>query len=123
MSDLARIYRETRDRLGPDHPATIAAFQARRREVNAEELAQSAGVPSLWWLSFADTTEGGGGFLGVVVVEAFGFVAAIERVSALGLNPGGEVSGGEIPLGSVDAKYLGRLLNAIEAHAAQIDTP
>ena len=57
---------------------------------------------ALWWLSFVDPSRsapmeeqvpGGGGFLGVVVVEAPSFIAAVGKAHRLGINPGGEVQG------------------------------
>jgi len=67
--------------------------RARRFEEKlAEEL--KAGDLGLWWLSFADGTKPvGQQFLGVVILEAYGFTDAIARSHAMDLNPGGEVRG------------------------------
>ncbi len=46
-----------------------------------------------WWLSFADED----GFRGVCIVRARGLVPAIARTHLLGINPGGEVQGAELP--------------------------
>lgn len=46
-----------------------------------------------WWLSFADDD----GFRGVALVDAEDFPSAHLRASILGLNPGGEVVGFELP--------------------------
>ncbi|HKP06397.1 MAG TPA: hypothetical protein VJU58_04015 [Microbacterium sp.] len=51
-----------------------------------------------WWLSFADGGRPTGQqFLGVAVVRAAGLGFAVMRAHALGINPGGEVQGMEIP--------------------------
>jgi len=56
------------------------------------------GPPGWWWLSFADGRRPAGQqFLGVAVVRAAGFGLAVMRAHALGINPGGEVSGQQIP--------------------------
>ncbi|MGW5514637.1 hypothetical protein [Nocardia africana] len=56
----------------------------------------------LWWLSFVDDTKsrpyaeqvaGAGGFLGVCIVQADHFMAAITLSHKLGCNPGGQVKG------------------------------
>jgi DNA-binding XRE family transcriptional regulator len=43
-----------------------------------------------WWLSFCEATACR--FLGAMFVEATNTVTALERASALGMNPGGEVA-------------------------------
>lgn len=48
---------------------------------------------STWWLSFADDA----GCLGVCIVDAPDFLWAVLRTKALGINPGGEVWGNEMP--------------------------
>ncbi len=49
----------------------------------------------LWWLSYA----GQEGSRGVVLVSARDFLHACERSKILGLSPGGEVKGFEVPEG------------------------
>jgi hypothetical protein len=46
-----------------------------------------------WWLSFATEEK----FLGVVIIRGSGFVPAIRNAHILGINPGGEVRGLELP--------------------------
>ena len=46
-----------------------------------------------WWLSFADDD----GCRGVCIVDAPDFLLAVVRTKALGINPGGEVWGHEMP--------------------------
>lgn len=52
----------------------------------------------LWWLSFCDPYKPAGSqFLGACLVRAPDMIAAITRAHALGINPGGEVQGLEVP--------------------------
>lgn len=78
-----------------------------------------------FWLSFVDPTKsappgeqvpGGGGFLGVAIVEAHDFVDAVFEAYCQGVNPGGEVSGFALPVPLPD-RYLNRLLTHLEASA------
>lgn len=59
-----------------------------------------------WWLSFASEI----GFLGVAIVQAGSFLAAVETARALGINPGGEVQGWDLP-SDPPAAYQNRLLS------------
>lgn len=45
-----------------------------------------------WYLSFASP----GKFLGACVVEADGFIEAVDEANHLGINPGGEVLGWDV---------------------------
>lgn len=64
-----------------------------------------------WWLSFADSDlPVGQQFLGAAVVEAPSFVAAVLLSHALGINPGGEVKGIELPR-PPNARWRNRLLS------------
>ncbi len=66
-----------------------------------------------WWLSFADPTlPEGDQFLGVVIVEAPGFILATLLCHKLGINPGGEVAGW--PTDGIDEKWVNRLLTKDE---------
>ncbi len=73
------------------------------------------------YLSFADPTRPTGTqFLGAALVRADGFGAAILRAHALGINPGGEVLGGQLPdwaLAHVDDAQVERLMLREEAQA------
>lgn len=123
----AKRLRDTRDRLGPDHPESKAAFAARWAETMEEEL--DAGQYGLYVLSFVDTEisatipmdeqrPGGPSYLGGVVVEAIGPAAAVGVSHALGINPGGQVAiFGPLPLGSIGSDWMGRLLTADEVRA------
>lgn len=64
-----------------------------------------------WWLSFAES----GRFLGVVVTRAPSLVWAIRRAHRLGVNPGGQVLGGQVPDDLVPASVRDRLLCEAEA--------
>jgi hypothetical protein len=66
-----------------------------------------------WWLSFAD----GGEFLGATLVSAGSFVEAVAVTHRLGINPGGEVQGTEMPLMPVDAEWTNRLLSLADVRA------
>ena len=69
-----------------------------------------------WWLSFADDD----GFRGLVILEAPGFIAAVEKSRELGINPGGQVRGLEIPphgMHLFPEKYRNRLLPRATAFA------
>jgi len=73
-----------------------------------------------WWLSFVDDERPvGQRCLGVTVVEGRDFQSAVERASALGINPGGEVAGVELPppLSEQYRHYRGRLVSREEANA------
>jgi len=63
--------------------ATTAESQTRLRLI-AEERRHT---PRWHFLSFADGTR----FLGGAIVRSHGFLTAVERATALGLNPGGDV--------------------------------
>lgn len=81
----------------------------------------------LWWLSFVDTARsaprdqqvpGGGGFLGVAIVEAPDPVSAAGEAWRQGCNPGGEVGIlGPIPLDVYPPETRNRLLTQEEADA------
>lgn len=65
-------------------------------------------VASWHWLSFSDESPPAGrGFLGVAIVNAPSFLDAVTRANMLGINPGGEVRGIELPDG-IDADALER---------------
>jgi hypothetical protein len=80
----------------------------RRRDALLREEAKNPAV--WWWLSFADEH-----FLGAVVIRARGFVSAVELTRLLGINPGGEVKGAELPA-SIEPPpaIVGRLLSKKE---------
>ncbi len=68
---------------------------------------------SIWWLSYASEADGN---RGVVIVRAESFFGAVAESRRLGLSPGGEVRGFEVP--SEEARlepYVGRWLSPNEA--------
>lgn len=81
----------------------------------------------LWWLSFVDPARsapleeqvpGGGGFLGVAVVEAPTFIDAVDKAHRLGINPGGEVKGvGPYQSWEIGPDWRNRLLTSAEVDA------
>lgn len=109
--------RAMRDQHGVDSPQAQAAFDARLAEVLLEEALEPE--PGLWWLSFADPDlPTGTQFLGALVIEAPGYMAALTMASMAGLNPGGEVQGmGPIPVSAIAPKWRGRLLSRADVDA------
>lgn len=70
---------------------------------------------NIWWLSFVDE----GKHLGCTIVEAEGMVKACKAAHRLGVNPGGEVMGIEMPdtvtaRAEVEALGMNRLIPAKE---------
>lgn len=65
-----------------------------------------------WWLSFCDSEKPPGAqFLGVAIVLAPNFFAAVHKAQMLGLNPGGEINGSRLTTTQTpDKKYQHRLL-------------
>lgn len=82
---------------------------------------------ALWWLSFVDASKsdppeeqvpGGGGFLGVVIVQAPDAYSAVLVTWMKGINPGGEVQIiGPGPADAYPPEVQNRLLTAEEAMA------
>ena len=71
--------------------------------------------PVWWWLSFADPTlPVGQQFLGVAIVPAPSFLAAVTVAHQLGCNPGGEVMGFPCRVENVSLENRCRLLNETE---------
>jgi hypothetical protein len=106
--DLAAEYRQARDLYGPDDPRTEAAFDARLAELRASEPDD----PGLYMVSFADET----GHLGTAIVFAMNPIEAWLVTHTLDINPGGEVAvtPHALPVGAIDPKYCGRLLQRDE---------
>lgn len=72
-----------------------------------------------WYLSFAGET----GSLGACVVDAPGFMEAVLATHALGINPGGEVAGFEIPPGEQENDWeRGRLFAPAELRERGLKT-
>lgn len=79
-----------------------------------------SGVKSPWfWLSFADPNlPKGTQFLGGCIVQAGSFLGAVSAANQLGINPGGEVQGVEIPKGAgLPEAFRNRLLTRDEIDA------
>jgi len=74
-----------------------------------------------FWLSFADGNRPKGTqLLGVCIVDAPDFLAAIHLCHKIGINPGGEVQGGPFPPGlTLPEGYKNRLLTRAEAEEAE----
>lgn len=87
----------------------------------AQHLAQEAAEGQLawWWLSFADGDRPKGEqFLGVAIVQSFGFGGALAETHRRKCNPGGEVDGSQLPDWVVPPpEYRNRLLTREEALA------
>ena len=77
----------------------------------------------LWYLSFCDPdAPEGSQFLGVAIVEAPTFLAAVTRSHVLGCNPGGQVASmGPIPAEGIAEEWRDRLLSKDEA--CQVPSP
>jgi hypothetical protein len=90
---------------------TIKQLRQRNRDLIEEERQQTKGATSFWYLSYANAS----GFLGGVIVRAFGFAHACQRARDLGINPGAEIRGFAIPTSkNPAAKYVDRLLTKAE---------
>lgn len=69
-----------------------------------------------WWLSFADAER----FRGLVITRGTSFIDAVARTHKLGISPGGQVAGSEIPprvLAMLLPEVRDRLLSKEEAEA------
>jgi len=78
---------------------------------------EKGNTPSQWWMSFCDPDKPTGQqFLGVLVIEAIGFMHAVQLSWTLGLNPGGEVIAGQVE--GVPSEYHNRLLSKQEIEDA-----
>lgn len=84
-------------------------------EARAEELRREEANQPLchWYLSFADKS----GWHGGIFVLAQGFVTALDRVNALGINPGGEVFAMPIPC-QIFPELTDKLLDRAQLEAA-----
>lgn len=73
----------------------------------------------LWWLSFCDPDRPEGSqFLGVAIVQAPVFDAAVTRSHAIGVNPGGQVATcGPIDPEVISPEWRNRLLTRDEAES------
>lgn len=67
-----------------------------------------------WWISFADEEKDE--FLGVVITEAADFEVALMKTEVMGINPGGQAAGLEIPEYD-DRDFVDRLLTEEECRA------
>ena len=65
------------------------------------------GIKKLLWMSFANEE----GFLGVILVECYGFSTGLLQINKLGINPGGEVQGLELQVDAIDSKHHNKLMN------------
>lgn len=88
------------------------------QERKAMLLAEEQGNPPVqWWMSFCDPEKPKGQqFLGVVVVEAPGFMHAHQKAWELGVNPGGEIQAFRVE--GVPNEFHDRLLSRAELEAA-----
>jgi hypothetical protein len=103
----------------------ISVVKALERHLDTAPVAEGAQHPGpgrLWWLCFVDVhAPEGQQFRGVAVVEGATLRAAIERVAALKIYPGGKVT--SVPCTSyVPARrWRNRLLTHAEVIAARND--
>lgn len=76
-----------------------------------------------WWLSFADPNRPRGTqFLGVIVIEAAGFIDAVDKTHAANINPGGEVRGEPVEVHDIPEQYRNRLLTREETELFGVST-
>lgn len=70
----------------------------------------------LFWLSFVDPDlPKGKRFLGVAIVAATEYIEAVKVTHILGINPGGEIRGSELPRAyQVSSQWRERLLSAAD---------
>lgn len=76
-------------------------------------------APLTWWLSFVDPElPEGRRFLGVAIVRAPNFLAAIREATLADIDPGGDVRGYPLPdwAWAFLSEHRERLLTAPEAH-------
>jgi hypothetical protein len=95
--------------------------EARRRiaRMNAKVAEERAsGKVEPWFLYFTDPEKPAGQrFLGACIIEAPGFVSAIDRAHQLGINPGGAVVAYDTP--KHDVSFRNRLITS-DAEMAQL---
>lgn len=131
--DLFVGYDNTRGRVGLSHEEETVRCHGCGRTVSEVLAAGDAGPASLdsasplcsWWISFTDAS---GRFQGAAVVESpIGEpVKALERCTALGINPGGAAQTINLPRASaatIPASHRNRLLSdeesrGLDAHPA-----
>lgn len=98
-----------------------ASQEARRRmsRMNAKVAEeQASGKVEPWFLYFTDPEmPAGQRFLGACIVEAPGFLSAIDRAHQLGINPGGAVVAYDTP--THDVSFRNRLITS-DAEMAQL---
>jgi hypothetical protein len=84
-------------------------------EVGFEGVADVTSETPHWWLSFCDPDRPRGEkFKHAVIVEGRDIVEAADEAWRLGINPGGEVMGYELPH-RVAAHLVGRKIGGLEA--------
>ena len=90
------------------------------RSILGEEMVEPEGQ---WWLSFADADlPEGSQFLGVAIVKARGIASAAQTAHRLGINPGGEVMGMQVPQGKqIPSEYCNHLLTRTEAESVPFE--
>jgi hypothetical protein len=85
--------------------------------------ANASGIkPPRWWLSFADVSRPEGQqFLGVAIVEAQTMGEATMKTHRLGINPGGQIMGSQLPESfHVPPEKTDRLLGRDEAQVLAV---
>lgn len=73
----------------------------------------------IYWVSFSDPERPvGQKFLGVVIVDAGDEAAALAKVAAAGLNPGGEATFEELAMPLPPREWFDRLLDGKQSRDA-----
>jgi len=103
---------------------TVAARIAGEKQRCMENIAARTERPTkIWWLSFADGNKPKGSqFLGAIIIHANDFIEAITETHMLGINPGGECQGMQVPpegelLVPIGEEWKYRLLSLQECEA------
>jgi len=93
------LTQDGKDKIISDHPSTkdvvATVFDVVYPITRQFIIDDNSSGKQWWWLSFADDDKGG--FLGAVTVRATCFLDAINVAHLLGINPGGQVRGQDIP--------------------------
>jgi hypothetical protein len=102
--------------------SVVKALERRPETTSGPDSPQHPGPGRWWWLCFVDTRAAEGQqFRGVAVVEGATLRAAIERVAALRIYPGGKVTSVPCTAYVPARRWRDRLLTHSEVIAARND--
>jgi hypothetical protein len=100
--------------------AELCIMPNERRRLFEQRLKEEPDSPErCLWMSFCDTDRPKGQqFLGVVITKAPGLAHAVDRLWALGINPGGQIMSYETDGADIQPEHFDRLLSKDELVAA-----